>query len=325
MDSPDTAPIATIAVVGLGAMGGRMAERLLAAYDVVVWNRTDAKTRPLVDAGARVATSPAAAAAQADAVITMVSDPTGLRNVTEGPGGVLAGLGPESTLIEMSTVGPAAVTRLASLLPPGAGLLDAPVLGSIAEADAGTLRIFVGGPSRSVDHCRPVLSRLGTPIRVGPLGSGAAAKLVANATLFGVLGLLGEALALAQGLGLPRDVAFEVLSTTPLAEQARRRRTTLEAGDYPSRLRTVPGPQGRGPRRRRGPPRRCRSPPRRGCTNVVRGCRQRRPGRPRLHGRPWPHHRSLRRRPVRARGAMTVCRVARSAVVRGTPSGRLGV
>jgi hypothetical protein len=195
MDSPDTAPIATIAVVGLGAMGGRMAERLLAAYDVVVWNRTDAKTRPLVDAGARVATSPAAAAAQADAAITMVSDPTGLRNVTEGPGGVLAGLGPESTLIEMSTVGPAAVTRLASLLPPGAGLLDAPVLGSIAEADAGTLRIFVGGPSRSVDHCRPVLSRLGTPIRVGPLGSGAAAKLVANATLFGVLGLLGEALA----------------------------------------------------------------------------------------------------------------------------------
>jgi 3-hydroxyisobutyrate dehydrogenase/2-hydroxy-3-oxopropionate reductase len=166
----------------------------------------------------------------------MVSDPTGLRNVTEGPGGVLAGLGPESTLIEMSTVGPAAVTRLASLLPPGAGLLDAPVLGSIAEADAGTLRIFVGGPSRSVDHCRPVLSRLGTPIRVGPLGSGAAAKLVANATLFGVLGLLGEALALAQGLGLPRDVAFEVLSTTPLAEQARRRRTTLEAGDYPSRF-----------------------------------------------------------------------------------------
>ncbi|HZY29210.1 MAG TPA: NAD(P)-dependent oxidoreductase [Jiangellaceae bacterium] len=236
MDSPDPAPIATIAVVGLGAMGGRMAERLLAAYDVVVWNRTDAKTRPLVDAGARVATSPAAAAAQADAVISMVSDPTELRNVTEGPGGVLAGLGPESTLIEMSTVGPAAVTRLASLLPSGAGLLDAPVLGSIAEADAGTLRIFVGGPSRSVDHCRPVLSRLGTPIRVGPLGSGAAAKLVANATLFGVLGLLGEALALAQGLGLPRDVAFEVLSTTPLAEQARRRRTTLEAGDYPSRF-----------------------------------------------------------------------------------------
>jgi 3-hydroxyisobutyrate dehydrogenase/2-hydroxy-3-oxopropionate reductase len=235
MDNTD-ASIATIAVVGLGAMGSRVAERLLAGYDVVVWNRTGAKARSLVDAGARVATSPAAAAAQADAVITMVSDPTGLRKVTEGPDGVLAGLGPGSTLIEMSTVGPAAVTRLASLLPPGAGLLDAPVLGSIAEAGAGTLRIFVGGLSRSVDHCRPVLSRLGTPIHVGPLGSGAAAKLVANATLFGVLGLLGEALALAQGLGLPRDVAFEVLSTTPLAEQARRRRTTLESGDYPRRF-----------------------------------------------------------------------------------------
>jgi 3-hydroxyisobutyrate dehydrogenase/2-hydroxy-3-oxopropionate reductase len=236
MDSTDNAPIATIAVIGLGAMGSRMAERLLAGYDVVVWNRTGAKARPLVEAGARVATSPAAAAARADAVVTMISDPTGLRNVTEGPGGVLAGLRPGSTLIEMSTVGPAAVNRLASLLPPGAGLLDAPVLGSITEAASGTLRIFAGGPSSSVDRCRPALSRLGTPIHVGPLGSGAAAKLVANATLFGVLGLLGEALALAQGLGLPRDVAFEVLSTTPLAEQARRRRTTLESDDYPSRF-----------------------------------------------------------------------------------------
>jgi 3-hydroxyisobutyrate dehydrogenase/2-hydroxy-3-oxopropionate reductase len=136
----------------------------------------------------------------------------------------------------MSTVGPAAITRLASLLPPGAGLLDAPVLGSIAEAGAGALRIFVGGPPASVDHCRPVLSRLGTPVHVGRLGSGAAAKLVANASLFGVLGLLGEALALAHGLGLPRDTAFEVLSTTPLADQALRRRTVIESGDYSSRF-----------------------------------------------------------------------------------------
>jgi 3-hydroxyisobutyrate dehydrogenase/2-hydroxy-3-oxopropionate reductase len=236
METTDNAPIVTTAVIGLGAMGSRMAERLLTGYDVVVWNRTEAKARPLVEAGARAATSPAAAAAQADVVITMVSDPTGLRNVTEGPGGVLSGLGPGSTLIEMSTVGPAAITRLASLLPPGAGLLDAPVLGSIAEAGAGTLRIFVGGPPTSVDHCRPVLSRLGTPVHVGRLGSGAAAKLVANASLFGVLGLLGEALALAEGLGLPRDTAFEVLSTTPLAEQALRRRTTIESGDYSSRF-----------------------------------------------------------------------------------------
>ena len=81
-----------------------------------------------------------------------------------------------------------------------------------------------------------MLSRLGTPVHVGRLGSGAAAKLVANASLFGVLGLLGEALALAHGLGLPRDAAFEVLSTTPLAEQALRRRTVIESGDYSSRF-----------------------------------------------------------------------------------------
>lgn len=236
VDTPDQSPVSTVAVVGLGAMGSRMAERLLGAYHVVVWNRSGAKVRPLVEAGAGAATSPADAAVSADAVITMVSGPTALRDVTEGPDGVLAGIGPGSDLIEMSTVGSAAVTHLASLLPADVGLIDAPVLGSITEADGGTLRIFVGGSSRSVDRCHPVLSRLGTPIHVGPLGSGAAAKLVANATLFGVLGLLGESLALAEGLGLPRDVAFDVLATTPLAQQAQRRRAAVESGDYPRRF-----------------------------------------------------------------------------------------
>jgi 3-hydroxyisobutyrate dehydrogenase/2-hydroxy-3-oxopropionate reductase len=77
---------------------------------------------------------------------------------------------------------------------------------------------------------------LGEPLRTGALGSGAAAKLVANATLVGTLALLGETLALADGLGLPREAAFEVLALTPLAAQAERRRPMLEAGDYPPRF-----------------------------------------------------------------------------------------
>lgn len=73
-------------------------------------------------------------------------------------------------------------------------------------------------------------------MHVGPLGSGAAAKLVANTTLFGTLGVLGEAIALADGLGIARDVAFEVLSMTPLGAQAERRREPIESGEFPLRF-----------------------------------------------------------------------------------------
>lgn len=227
----------TVTVVGLGHMGGKIALRLVhAGYPVVVWNRSHDKTVPLAEAGARVAGSPIDAARQGEVVITMLADPAALRKVTEGPEGVLAGMRPGTTLVEMSTVGPPAITRLASMLPKGVELIDAPVLGSVSEAESGKLRIFVGGEETAVDRRMPVLSVLGTPLPVGPLGSGAAAKLVANSTLFGVLGVLGEALALAEGLGLSRDVAFEVLSATPVGEQARRRRRPIETGDFPLRF-----------------------------------------------------------------------------------------
>jgi 3-hydroxyisobutyrate dehydrogenase-like beta-hydroxyacid dehydrogenase len=97
----------TVAVIGLGAMGGRMARRLLnAGFEVVVWNRTREKTDQLAGLGAVAAGTPAEAAARADAVITIVSDPQALRAVAEGPEGVAAGAGAATTLIEMSTVGP---------------------------------------------------------------------------------------------------------------------------------------------------------------------------------------------------------------------------
>ena len=229
--------MSVVAVVGLGAMGSRVARRLLdAGHDVVVWNRTAEKAAPLVEAGATAAATPAEAARRAEVVITMVADPAALRDLTEGPDGVAAGLGRESTAIEMSTVGPEAVRRLASILPEGTGLLDAPVLGSRGEADAGTLRIFVGGPAELAERWTPLLSVLGSPLHVGPLGSGAAAKLVANTTLVGTIGVLGEALALADGLGLARGKAFEVLAATPLAGQAERRRESIERGEYPPRF-----------------------------------------------------------------------------------------
>jgi len=216
----------TIAVVGLGAMGSRIAARLLeGGYDVVVWNRTAEKARPLVERGAVLAGSPADAAVRADALITMLTDPAALESV-------LSDVPPESTtLIQMSTVGPDALLRLRF-----PRVLDAPVLGSLAEVEAGKLTIFVGGEEARVQKWTPLLSELGRAVHVGEVGAASAAKLVANATLVGTISLLGESIALGEGLGLPRDVVFDVLSATPLAQQAERRRRPLEIGEYPPRF-----------------------------------------------------------------------------------------
>jgi 3-hydroxyisobutyrate dehydrogenase len=226
-----------VAVVGLGGMGSRIAGRLLdAGHELVVWNRTAEKARGLVERGAAHAETPAAAAGDAEVVITMVANPAALREVSEGPHGVVAGATDATTVIEMSTVGPAAVHRLRHALHDEVGLLDAPVLGSLAEVESGSLQIFVGGNPLLFALWVPLLADLGSPLHVGPLGAGAEAKLVANSTLIGTIGVLGEALALADALGLERDATFDVLAVTSLAAQAERRRAGIESGEFPPRF-----------------------------------------------------------------------------------------
>jgi len=102
----------------------------------------------------------------------------------------------------MSTVGPDHMLEVAGRLPEGVELVDAPVLGGVANAVDGTLQIFVGGSEASFARCRDLLAPMGTPIHLGPTGAGAAMKLVANSTLAGLMSLVGEALALADGFGL---------------------------------------------------------------------------------------------------------------------------
>jgi 3-hydroxyisobutyrate dehydrogenase len=235
--------VSTVAVVGLGGMGARVARRLLdAGHELVVWNRSPERMESLTALGAVAATSPADAARRAEAVITMVADPESLRRVTEGPDGIAAG--EPDTLIQMATVSVEATRRLELLVP---RLLDAPVLGSLTEVEAGTLKIFAGGPDELIERWTPLFSVLGDIIRVGPVGAGTAAKLVANSTLLGVLTVLGEALALAKALGLSQEQAFDVLSVTPIAAQAERRREAVESGEYPPPLRTGARPEGRQP------------------------------------------------------------------------------
>lgn len=226
--------MATVAVVGLGRMGRAIASRLASTgHQVVVWNRSPGPVEQAVGDGAVAADTAAAAAGRSEFVIIMVADPAALEAVTEGPDGVLAGAAAGTAVLQMGTVGPAPVLALAERMPAGVDLIDCPVLGSISEAEGGTLSVFVGGdPQRAA----PVLGSLGRIVPVGPVGAGSAAKLVANSTLLGVLGILGEAIALGDGLGLDRSATWEVLAASPLAAQADRRRPAVEDGEAPLRF-----------------------------------------------------------------------------------------
>src|SRR5512138_2159525 len=151
----------TIAFLGTGQMGEPMARRLVAAgHDVRVWNRTRARTDALAAAGARVAPSPAAAATGAEVVITMLADPPAVTSVLFGPSGAADALRPGVVLVEMSTIGPAAVRKIAGRLPAGVGLVDAPVSGGVGAAAAGALTILAGGEASTVDGVAGVLGGL---------------------------------------------------------------------------------------------------------------------------------------------------------------------
>ena len=214
---------------GLGKMGVPMAARLLAAgHEVTVWNRTPGRAGELVEAGATEAEAPAEAAAGAEVVVTMLADPPAVEAVVaEVAGAMDAG----ATLVEMSTIGPDAVRSLAAGVP---AMLDAPVLGSVPQATEGTLKIFVGGDAGVVDRCRPVLDAMGTPRHLGPLGAGAAMKLVANSILGALMGGLAEALALADAFELDEGAVLDILAESPIGVTVKGKRTFIESGVYPA-------------------------------------------------------------------------------------------
>ncbi|GAA2144807.1 NAD(P)-dependent oxidoreductase [Actinomadura napierensis] len=213
-----------IAFLGLGRMGAPMAGRLIAVgHDVAVWTRTAARVP--AEFGAALAASPAGAAAGRDLVITMLTDADAVEDVLFGPGGAAAALEPGAVVADASTIGPDAARRVRARLPDGVGYVDAPVVGSVPQAEAGELEILAGGAGDELARCAGALEALGRVRHVGPPGSGAALKLVANATLVANFAVLGEALALADGLGLDRGLVLDVLSRT--SAQARRLRDAV--------------------------------------------------------------------------------------------------
>jgi 3-hydroxyisobutyrate dehydrogenase/2-hydroxy-3-oxopropionate reductase len=224
--------MARLAFLGLGAMGAPMATRLIeAGHDVVVWNRTRSKAEALEGAG-RIADSPADAAREVDAAITMLATPDALSEVLFGDDGFVAGIEPGSTLIDMSTVGPDYVMEIIRRLPDGVEVIDAPVLGSVSNAVDGTLQIFVGGSEESFLRWTDVLAAMGTPIHLGPTGAGAAMKLVANSTLAGLMGIVGEALALADGFDLDQGRVIAALLESPIGPALSRKVDKIERDHF---------------------------------------------------------------------------------------------
>ena len=225
--------MAKIGFLGLGEMGTPMAGRLLhAGHDVVVWNRSAERTAPLAKEGAAVAPSPAAAAAGADFIITMLATPEALEQVLFGSEGLAPALSPGQVLIDMSTVGPDEVRAAAARLPKGASLVDAPVRGSVPQATSGRLDIFVGATDENYERARPILETLGSVRHTGGPGSGAAMKLVANLALGAAIVTLGEALSLGDSLELRRDILLDVLADSPIGPIVKAKRANVESGQF---------------------------------------------------------------------------------------------
>lgn len=210
--------MAIVGLVGAGRMGSAMARAIRAAgHDLVVWNRTRAAAAELAgELAGRAVARPADVAAAADVTISMLADGDAVDAVYGGPEGLIAGVRHGSVLVDSSTVPPAVLRgHERAIRQRGAGVLDAPVSGSVALAENGKLTLMIGGEADDLSRARPVLEAYGSTIfHLGPLGSGAAMKLAVNTVIFGLNQALAEGLVLAERAGIPRDRAYDVLAAS---------------------------------------------------------------------------------------------------------------
>jgi 3-hydroxyisobutyrate dehydrogenase len=206
-----------IALIGTGLMGLSMAQRLLnAGHSVTVYNRTRAKAEPLVQEGAKLAETVGEAIAPAEAVILMLTHATAIREVllpaSERPN--LTG----KTIIQMSTIAPQESQQLQQEIEAAGGqYLEAPVLGSIPEAKAGTLIVMVGAPRALYEQWLPVLHILGSePLYVGEVGSAAALKLAMNQLIGSLTAAFSLSLGLVQRYGVDVETFMGVVRQSAL-------------------------------------------------------------------------------------------------------------
>ena len=196
-----------IGFIGLGVMGKPMAKHLMAAgHALTVHNRSRGAVDELAAAGASAAASPADVARASTVIITMLPDTPDVERVLTGPDGVLSALASGASVIDMSSISPAATERLAKLVADkGGSMLDAPVSGGEIGALNATLSIMVGGDEAAFNRARPVLEKMGNAekiIHVGNSGAGQVCKVCNQMAIGGALVGVSEAFALAKKTGV---------------------------------------------------------------------------------------------------------------------------
>lgn len=205
-----------IGFIGLGVMGAPMAANLLRkGYQVTIYNRTPGKADELVELGADVAGTPAAAARAAELVVTMISNDDAIREVYYGQNGLLSELLPGTIIIDSSTISPSLARQIAAdTAAKSADFLDAPVTGSKPAAENGTLVFMVGGNAEAMEKSREVLLAMGRKIiYMGPSGSGATAKIAHN-TVVGInAAALIEGMTIAAGGGIDAAAFLELVGS----------------------------------------------------------------------------------------------------------------
>ena len=212
--------MANLGYIGLGAMGGRIAARLLAkGHTVTGYNRTRAKAQWLVERGLVLADSPRAVAAAADVTFVMVTDSSALESVATGPDGFIAGLGVGNVIVDMSTVSPVVSRSIASKVrETGADMVDAPVSGSVATLEQGKLSVMVGGARATFDRVKPILEDIGPTVTyVGQNGLAVSMKIAVNLSLAAQMLAFSEGVLLAEKSGIARSTAVEVLTHSAIA------------------------------------------------------------------------------------------------------------
>jgi 2-hydroxy-3-oxopropionate reductase len=205
-------PFPSIAFLGTGLMGAPMCQNLLSAgLPLTVWNRSLAKAEPLAKRGAVVADSPQSAAADADVVITMLSDGPAVAAVMFEQGAADA-IREGVTHIDMSSIGAdEAIEHAKRHAERGVRYLDSPVSGGTRGASAGELAIMTGGDAETFAAMQPVFAALGQATHVGPNGCGQLAKLANQVIVAITIGAVSEAFILAGGGGADRTKVREAL------------------------------------------------------------------------------------------------------------------
>jgi len=207
--------MSTVAFIGLGAMGSRMAMNLHAAgHSLKVFNRSREKTKQFSDKGIEVCASPAAAAKGAEFICSIVSDDVATREVMLGANGIVGAAASGTIILDSSTNTPAMSREVAkAAAAKGVVYLDAPVSGSLAQAQARELVILVGGDKAAFDKAQPVLLDMGRMVRrIGDSGAGATLKLINNMLSASLTAAIAEAAQAAEAANLDRDATMEVLA-----------------------------------------------------------------------------------------------------------------